>query len=183
MAANTLEELKEQVGQLSYEMLLNENNKLSLENDYELSLRICSQLLLYGRKQEFERKLLQKDQLGFELSLEYNELLFENGMRHNTFGNGPDATNVWAENYLYKYNLKYPLGWDVQYIDRTGQHYSYRSQKRIEEDYQSFINQINNLKVSDIERKRLFGIADYYKRHRQLVSNYFGNTKDTKLEK
>ena len=174
------EEVKKLIEELSIKMLKNENTKLQLENIFYFDKKNCTPLLFIGKEEQFEKSILEADEIGFELSLAYNELLFQNGMRHNFFKNGNDAANIWCENYLYKHDLKYPISWYIDYEDRDGLHFGYYSMDGIEALHKEFLSRVNRIKMTDLERKRILGIAEYYKKHRQLVSKYFGDHSYTK---
>ena len=106
--------MEEKLKELSYQMMLNEMGKLQIENAYSYSILKNNSASIYSNKSTVERSLLLADEKGFELSLAFNELLRQNGQKHNDFDKGPDAVNIWCENFLYKYGLSYPISWYIE---------------------------------------------------------------------
>ncbi len=168
------DEIKAQLRELSFQMMINESAKLMTENHHAFNMRHRSEfpMAFINEQQYFESDLLREDKKGFELSLAYNELLFKNGETHGATSNGPDAVNIWAENYLNKFNLSYPISWYVEYEDREGLHFGYNKSAKIDQDHEDFLRQVEQKDLTDFEKKRIAGIADYYKAHHKLLSRY-----------
>ena len=94
--------MEEKLKELSFQMMLNEMQKLQIENSNSYSVINNNTASIYSDKENKEKGLLEADKKGFELSLAFNELLLQNGKSHNKFSNGPDAVDIWTTNFLYK---------------------------------------------------------------------------------
>lgn len=165
-------ELYQALKDLIYGMMLNENDKLSIENDYSFSVLNNNHASIYSTKEAMESGLLADDKKGFVLSLKLQELLFKNGYRHIGYKVGPDVVETWAENMLYKHGLSYPKSWVVISDDRDGLHFKHNDSSKIESDHERFMDAVKKLKLSDFEKKRIVAICEYYKASRLLLSKY-----------
>ena len=168
-------ELKEQLKELSFRMMLNEMSKLQIENSRSFDKQNGKQYSYYSDKDsqtKTENSLLLADKKGFALSLSFNELLLKNGYGHNSYENGPDAVDIWSENFLYKYDLKYPISWYVDHEDQDGLHFGYDTSDKINKNHESFLQTVEELEISDFEKKRLIGVSEYYRAKRLLLSKY-----------
>ncbi len=173
-------ELKEQLKELSFRMMLNEMSKLQIENSRSFDKQNGKQYSYYSDKDSqtrTENSLLLADKKGFALSLSFNELLLKNGYGHNNYENGPDAVDIWSENLLYKYDLKYPISWYVEHEDSDGLHFGYYASDKINQNHESFLQKVEGLEISDFEKKRLIGVSEYYRARRLLLSKYHNNEK------
>ncbi len=169
------EEVKGQLRELSYQMMINEVYKQQIENSYAFNSKQGFKYTSYSTQEQTNAALLEADKKGFALSLTYNELLFENGQRHNKFGDGPDAVNIWAENYLNKFKLRYPISWYTKSEDRDGLHFGYYNYDTIEDLHNKFLREVEEKDLTEFEKQRVLGIATYYKEHRKLITKYFGD--------
>lgn len=166
------EETKSQLKELSFQMMLNETTKMGIENSRSFSIETGNGASIYSTKEGAHRGLVQADKKGYELSLVFNELLLQNGKKHNAFDNGPDAANIAAENLLYKYGLRYPISWYIDYEDWDGLHFGYHYSDRIDKDHAIFLAKIERLGVNEDIKERLRLAAEYYSRHHKLLSKY-----------
>ena len=166
--------LYDDLKELSFQMMLNETSKLQIENGISFSARMAKENPNFSpRSEESEKaRLAMADKKGFELSLAFNELLLSNGYKLNAFANGPDSVEIWAENFLNKYGLAYPLSWDIDYQDQFGLHYKYDKADKIEANHQKFMEKVQALEISEEERKRIVNIANYYRERRRLLTKY-----------
>ena len=172
-------ELNEQLKELSFQMMLNEMAKMQIENSHHFDRANGITTHNYSTQQGYHYGIMQADKKGYELSLAFNELLFQNGQKYNVFNNGPDAVNISAENLLYKYGLSYPISWYVASQDRDGLHFGYYDSKRIDDNHLGFLNQVNELlasgKIDKNTSERLIAAGEYYSNHHKLLSKYFNH--------
>lgn len=166
-------DLREELKDLSFQMMLNEAKKMQIENDYHYNNRINR----YGNsKKVLYDRLINCDKDGYKLSLQFNELLLQNGYKFNAFTSGPDVVNISAENLLNKFGLLYPITWYVVSEDRQGLHFGYDSLKTIEKKHNEFLLQVEELfkmnKIDKYERERIIVCAEYYKGCRCLLEQY-----------
>ena len=164
--------MKEELKELSFQMMLNEMQKLQIENSNSYSIMNRNTASVYSDEENKERGLLEADKKGFELSLAFNELLLKNGKNHNKFSDGPDAVDIWATNFLYKYGLEYPISWYIEYEDSNGLHFGYYKSDIIDKNHDAFLAKVEKIKTSVFEKKRIFAISKYYKERRKLLSKY-----------
>ncbi len=176
------DELKGILKELSFQMMVNEMGKLGIENSHNFALRGNFWTDTNFRENDFQANLLRADKKGFQLALNYENLLYQNGFRHNIRDNGPDAVEIWAENYLNKFNLKYPLSWYVEFEDRDGLHFGYVSDQTIQNNHEDFLRKIASTSATDFEKERMRNIAEYYLINRKLVNHYFGHVKVEGIE-
>lgn len=172
-------DLKEQLKELSFQMMLVEARKLDTENSRFFSLATGNQASPFSSKDGCHYGLIQEDKKGYELSLQYNELLLQNGMKHNSFNDGPDATKISTENLLYKYGLKYPISWFVKSEDHNGLHFGYYTSEIIDANHAQYINEVEQLlaneKIDVHTYERLTLAGEYFQQHRKLLSKYHNN--------
>jgi len=171
-------QLDEQLKNLSFQMMLNETMKMQIENSRSYAMMTGNDASLYSSKEGYHYGLMKTDKVGYELSLQFNELLFKNGRTYNSFENGPDAVNISAENLLYKYDLRYPISWYVEYEDRDGLHFGYYDEQIVDENHVKYLIQVENLlkngKIDNFTKERLVAAGEYYCNHHKLLSKYFG---------
>ena len=166
-------DLSDKLKELSFQMMLNETRKMQIENSYYFDKKInrhgISKNVLYSR-------LINCDREGYKLSLQFNELLLQNGYKFNSFIEGPDAVNISSENLLNKFELVYPITWYVVIEDRNGLHFGYDSLDIIENKHNEFLSQVEKLfengKIDNFERDRIIVCAEYYKSCRCLLQQY-----------
>ena len=170
--------LYEELKELSFQMMLNETNKLQIENNCHLEVVNAHKYSHYTAQERIETKekdLLLADKEGFALSLAFDELLLSNGYKFNAFKSGPNAVKIWAENFLNKYELSYPLSWEFAYEDDNGLHYRYHKLDEIEDNHQKFLTQVDKLNITEYEKKRILAVANYYKQTRKLLTKYIND--------
>lgn len=169
--------LKEELKELSFQMMLNEMNKLNIENSRSFSKMTGNTASIYSSEDGYYRGIINADKRGYELSLQFNELLLQNGQKFNPFNDGPDAVNISAENLLYKYDLSYPISWYVTHQDRDGLHFGYNYSEQIDKDHEQFLSKIEMLlqtkKIDKYTSERLTLAAEYYAKHHKLLSKYY----------
>lgn len=169
--------MKEELKELSFQMMLNETEKMLIENERNFSIMTGNQASLHSSAENYHRGLIRADKKGYELSLAFNELLLQNRKRHNAFKDGPDAVNIAAENLLYKYGLKYPISWYVEYEDRNGLHFGYHYSNQIDKNHEKYLTQVNHLlqtgKIDQYTSERLILAGEYYANHHKLLSKYY----------
>lgn len=169
-------ELKEQLKELSFQMMLIETRKMQMENERSFEKKENFKYPTYQSEEYYCRSLMRVDKEGYELSLQFNELLLQNGKNHNAFVDGPDATKIYAENLLYKYNLHYPLSWYVEYEDKDGLHFGYHYSDTINKNHEVYLAQVEKLynegKINRYIKERLVLAGEYYCNHRKLLSKY-----------
>ena len=166
-------DLKNELKDLSFQMMLNETRKMQIENGYYLDKRINR----YGNsKDTLYNRLINCDRDGYMLSLQFNELLLQNGYKFNAFVDGPDVVNISAENLLNKFGLSYPITWYVVSEDRDGLHFGYDSLETIESKHNEFLLQVEELfkmgKIDKLEKERILVCSEYYKSCRCLLVQY-----------
>ena len=168
--------LKEQLKELSFQMMLNETRKTQIENSRAFSQMTGNTASIYSSTEGYHYGLMQADRKGYELSLAFNELLLQNGLNHNAFNDGPDATNIAAENLLYKYGLRYPISWYVAYQDRDGLHFGYHYADTIDKNHTQYLAKVEELlktrKIDQNTSERLILAGEYYAQHHKLLSKY-----------
>ena len=171
--------LREQLIELSIQMMLNETNKKMIENNRYNSLKNKNTSLIYLSTQDYHNTLLEADKKGYELSLQFNELLLQNDKTHNVFNDGPDAANIEAENLLYKYGLEYPISWYIKNKDHNGIHYGYEYSKTINKKHNLFLKEIIDIvtqkKLDQFTYQRLILAAEYFANLHKLLSVYHNN--------
>lgn len=174
--------LKEQLKELSFQMMLNETQKMLIENNWSYAFipgNSPSSEATKSTVKSCQHQLLQADKKGYELSLQFNELLLQNGKTYNSFIDGPDAANIAAENLLYKYGLHYPISWYIKSQDKDGIHFAYEYSDTIDKKHNEFLIKIKNIaleeSISDFEFERLNLAAEYYANHHKLLSIYHNN--------
>ncbi len=89
--------LYEELKELSFQMMLNETNKLQIENNCHLEVVNAHKYSHYTAQERIEKKekdLLLADKEGFALSLAFDELLLSNGYKFNAFKSGPNAVKI-----------------------------------------------------------------------------------------
>ena len=175
-------DLKEQLKELSFQMMLNETQKKLIENNWSYTMTPGNSKSFDATKSTIktcQEQILQADKKGYELSLQFNELLLQNGKTYNSFVDGPDAANIAAENLLYDYGLHYPISWYIKSQDKDGLHFAYEYSDTIDKKHNEFLLKIKNIaleeSISDFEYKRLTLAAEYYANHRKLLSIYHNN--------
>lgn len=166
-------DLREELKNLSFQMMLNETKKMQIENGYYFDKKINR----YGNsKKVLYDRLINCDRDGYKLSLQFNELLLQNGYKFNAFDSGPDSVNISAENLLNKFGLAYPITWYVVSEDRNGLHFGYDSLNTIENKHNEFLSQVEKLfengKLDKYEKERILVCAEYYKGCRCLLEQY-----------
>ena len=112
-----------------------------------------------------DERLLELDKMSFELSLEYNRLLLEDKDLLGDFNsnNLVDATEKWATEFLSNHGLIYPLS-------------GCSSMKEVNDNYNSFLAVFGRLQVSDFDKRRIIGIADYcHQKELLLLSHWHVN--------
>jgi len=173
-----LMEVKIPVRDLSFKMLQNENNKMRAFNTYMNNQRIDTSMV-HGQptKEEIYLKDLNElDAKGYELSLQFNDLLLSNGYVHCGADLGVDAARVSAEYLLNQYDLKYPVSWDMIENNPDGLRFTYHSSERVESDKAVFMSQVDKLfaeaKIDDNDFTRISAAADYFAKHRKLLSKH-----------
>ena len=171
--------LREQLKELSFQMMLNETHKKIIENNRYYSLKNNTKPSLYSSSQVYENTLLKADQKGYELSLQFNKLLLQNGKTHNEFIDTPDAANIEAENLLYKYGLEYPISWYIKNQDNNELQFGYDYSNTIEKKHNIFLKELidvvskNNL--DQFTYQRLILASEYLANHHKLLSVYHNN--------
>lgn len=168
--------LKEQLKELSFQMMLVEMQKLQIENSRFFSLQTGNTASIHSSEEGCHHGLMQEDKKGYELSLVFNELLLQNGMEYNAFQDGPDAINISTENLLYKHGLKYPISWFVEYQDHNGLHFGYHNSDTIDKNHEQYLKQVEQLllerKIDKNTHERLILAGEYYQQQRKLLSKY-----------
>lgn len=179
-------DLIEQLKELSYQMMLNENYKIQIENNRYHSL-IKNNPSTYIIKDGYQHAILEADKEGYKLSLQFNELLLQTRKTHITFTDIPDATYIKAENLLYKYDLEYPISWYIKNNDNTGINYGYDYSDTINKKHDMFlkdlIDKISKNNIDEFTYQRLILASEYLASHHRLLSYYLNNEKNKKYRK
>jgi len=168
--------LDEQLKELSFQMMLNEMQKLQIENSYLWNKKNNTTTLPNSTKEQYHRSIIQADKKGYELSLQFNQLLLENGYGHNAFKDGPDATQISTENLLARHGLEYPITWYVQSEDRDGLHFGYDSKETIDRKHEEYLKNVEaKFEKGNIDketRERIIIASEYYRSQRYLKTQY-----------
>ena len=168
--------LKEQLKELSFQMMLVETRKMQIENSHSFSIKTGNTASPYSTEEGYHQGILAEDKKGYELSLAFNELLLQNGMRYNDYVDGPDAVNIAAENLLYKYGIAYPISWYVDYETSERLHFGYHDSATIDINHEKYLTDIKQLflerKINKQTFERLVHAGEYYKQHHKLLSKY-----------
>ena len=181
--------LREQLKELSFQMMLNETQKKIIENSRYYSLKNNNRASIYSSQQNYQNALLEADTKGYELSLQFNELLLQNDKTYNIFNDEPDAANIEAENLLYTYGLQYPISWYIKSEDHNGLHYGYEYSDTIDKKHILFLKEIIDIvtqrKLDQFTYQRLILAAEYFANLHKLLSVYHNNEviKENKIKK
>ena len=172
-------DFKTQLKELSFQMMLNETKKKRIENDRYYTLRNNNKSSIHSSLQVYQHALLETDIKGYELSLQFNELLLQNDITYNAFIDGPDATNIGAQNLLYTYGLEYPISWYIKDQNQDGFQYGYETTKKINKKHNIFLKELIDMtikqKLDQFTYQRLVLAAEYLANHHKLLSSYMNN--------
>ena len=173
--------------ELSFKMMVNEVKKTQLENVY-----LTNREEFYGLSQEekeskYYEKLILLDQVGYELSLNFNEILFQEGKTKTILDNGTDVVSIQVENMFNKLGLIYPI--PCGYIDKEGVGIQrvYHTSDIIDKDHIKFMNEIHAImmqgKITLDEAERLGYAAHFFREKNKLLLKYFSTEKKGKEKK
>ena len=172
-------DLKEQLKELSFQMMLNEMRKMQIENSRSFSKETGNTASNYSTEEGCHYGLMEADKKGYTLSLQFNELLLQNGRKFNAFNDGPDAVNISAENLLYRYGLHYPISWYVASQDSEGLHFGYYNSEVIDRNHGTYLAKVEKLlqegKINKNVSERLILAGEYYSNHHKLLSKYYNH--------
>ena len=178
--SNVNTEKNDELKELSFQMMIIENQKLQEENMESFSERKNKSSWIDPQiKENHYRILMRLDMEGYSLSLQFNDKLHKLGYDHNGYKIGPDATYTSAENLLNKYGLNYPKSWRIASETREGLVFSYFPVATIDRQKEDFLKSIvelrKNNKISEAEERRLMLAAQYFAAHHKLLSCYHNN--------
>jgi hypothetical protein len=176
-----MEELRSELKELLYQMMLKEMKKLEYENERKL------ESTFYGEKAaqtNFEYHIYEADKEEYILALRFEELrrklLSKTETFLSDFNSFPNTTRIATTNLIERYGLEYPLCWNYK-----NSKIEYISQEEVDKNYDEFIGHINRLhdkrKISNFEKTRLSLAAKYFHDENNLALR-LANEKNVELK-